>query len=92
MPPKLSPRVIVLLGAALVVLSVVLGVVSQALLGQQTSETLASIPLWVLSVVSWCGLTAQVLGLALIAVAIGVRALEPSARGTSASASREVRL
>lgn len=90
--PKFTPKSIVLAGAGLVVLSVVLVAVSQALLGQQTSETLASIPIWVLSILSWCQLTAQVLGLALIAVSVGVKALESPTREASTSATREVRL
>lgn len=90
--PKFTPKSIALAGAGLVLLSVVLAVVGQSLLGQQTSEVLASIPIWVLSVLSWCQLSAQVLGLALIAVSVGVKALEPSTREASTPASREVQL
>lgn len=92
MPRKFTPRFIALLGVVLLAVSFLLGVISQALLGQQTSETLASIPLWALGIVSWCQFSAQVLGLALVAVSIGVKALQPTQSNTSEPASREVHL
>lgn len=92
MPRRLAPRSIALLGVALLAVSLLLGIISQALLGQQTSEALASIPLWALGVISWCQFSAQVLGLALVAVSIGLKALPPTSSNPPGSASREVQL
>lgn len=86
MPPRLSSKAMLWIGLALVATSILIAVVTQALFGQQSSDALAHVPTWAFSVLSWCQLTAQVLGWALVAVSFGVRALEPS--GYSSEASR----
>lgn len=86
MPPRLSSKAMLWIGLALVATSILIAVVTQALFGQQSSDVLANVPVWAFSVLSWCQLTAQVLGWALVAVSFGVRALEPS--GYSSEASR----
>ncbi len=91
MPPRLSSKTMLWTGLALVALSILIALVTHALFGQQTSEMLAQVPMWVFSVLSWCQLTAQVLGWALVAVSVGVRALEPHSAKAEASI-REVRL
>lgn len=87
MPPRLSSKTMLRFGLVLVAISIVIAVITQALFGQQTSDLLAHVPMWAFSVLSWCQLTAQVLGWALVAVSFGVRALEPSGHLTEASPS-----
>lgn len=91
MPPRLSSKAMLWIGLALVAASILIAVVTQALFGQQSSDVLAHVPVWAFSALSWCQLTAQVLGWALVAVSFGVRALEPLGYSSEA-ARRETRV
>lgn len=74
----MTARSMFITGVVLVVAAAVLQLVAGALLGQQPSEFLANIPTRSLSVLSWLSLSCQVFGLALVAVAIGVRCIGDS--------------
>ena len=81
-----NPARPILVAGVLLLLFALIGLfVNPALMGQQPNDAMASIPTWVLSLLGFVFSISQLLGSALIAAAVAVKALSRNDKTGSAS-------